>query len=173
MDNIVVGPRVRVLRYSQVQAVVPGEIASEETLRAHVQQGIGQSVEPAVAHVAVERPREGLRVRQRGTFRIDEIQMPDFVTTPLLVDSVEWNRGRVPAQRAPQRVAPAPRAAATDDGLTEGLQPASEGGSVDAAEPGAQFGAAGAGMLAKRSGQILAAQFGHGAEWPQIATNNA
>jgi hypothetical protein len=161
VDDIVVRPFLRIARYSQVQRMRLGKMAANEPLRAHVQQRIGQAVEPAVRHVLVTRPGKPFRGIQPRPLGIKQRQPPQLVSAPRLVNTVERDGTGIAAQFPAQGIAGAAGAAAADHRIPQGLQRTRQRRAINATQPRTQIRAPRAWKCAERLEQIGGSQLGH------------
>ena len=150
VQHIVFAPPSRIFAYLQQRGMPPGEVAADETLWTHVVQRVRQAVEPAIRHVARQRPFQRILQRQRGAVRVDRLQQSELASPSLFVDAEQRKGSSTAAHRPARRIRGAARAAAHDDAV--GLRPdrAHQGGPAHAhallqlagghAAPGAQDG---------------------------------
>lgn len=119
------------LAHLQKCGVVAREVAAQEALGLHVVQEVRQAVEPAVAHVLVQRPRQALRGFKRATSGVQRQEAGDFVQAPLLVHLEQRQCPHAAAQCPARGVGASARLAQGDDGRLKRIDGALERGPTD------------------------------------------
>ena len=132
-----------------------GEMPAEKALWCHVVEGVGQTLEPAVGHLIVERPGTGLDPFQGATLGLDQAQAPEQMPVTGFIDPIQRDRCPSPTQRTPQRIGGAPSLAQAQDLGAESTHPAQQRGAIDAAQAATEFAARNRWIACERRAQVV------------------
>jgi hypothetical protein len=97
----------------------------------HIVQGIGNAIEPAIAHVARERPLECSLESQRATGGINQVEHGRFPTASIFIDAIQGERRRLTAQGAARGIRCPSCLAACNDLVPERLDRPHQGRPAD------------------------------------------